>query len=217
MGGQKRINQKIQNFQNKPNANPILMQQIIDKEQKEFLTKALDFTKNLEPFCKWNLLMQKQIDTLRFQFLYQLKEYDEADKIIENSSLIKGLMVMDPMIAAMQMARIYKKGDMTQLKSLFEKYSKKFAKKPKVELIYGLYSWALVKKGDIEAARDALYQGKELTKNELLARNWENLSNNKIKKFSNSGLGEEWYGLFLENPPKAKQQRAKGNRRAMYR
>ena len=217
MGGQKRINKKIQAFQNKPNASPVLVQKLVEKEQTEFLEKALDFTKNLEPFCKWNLLMQKQIDTLRMQFNYQLKRFSEVDQIIENTSLLKGIMVMDPMIAAMEMARMYKNGKTAELEELFKKYSRKFTKKPNVAIIYALYSWALVKNGEHDKAREVLYQGKESTGNEILAKNWEALSNNKLKKFSNAGFGDEWFALFLENPPKVKQQFARGGKRGGFR
>lgn len=70
-------------------------------------------------------------------------------------------------------------------------------------------SWILVKNGEFEKARELLQKGKESTGNETLAYNWERLSNDKPKSFSNEGLGDQWYGLYLENPPQPKQQRAR--------
>jgi len=58
-----------------------------------------------------------------------------------------------------------------------------------------------------------LNKAKGSTGNETLATNWEMLSNCKEKSFSNAGLGEEWYGLYLENPPNPKQQRMRGDAR----
>jgi hypothetical protein len=37
-------------------------------------------------------------------------------------------------------------------------------------------------------------------------RNCEHLANNRITQFSNAGLGEQWYSLFLEEP-KVRTQR----------
>ena len=55
-----------------------------------------------------------------------------------------------------------------------------------------------------------LLKAKDATGNETFTYNWERLSNDKAKSFSNEGLGEEWYGLYLENPPIPKQQRVRG-------
>jgi len=211
MGGQKRINQKVQAFQNKPGGGIKAMQIMLEKEQKQFLQKALDFTVNLEPFCKWNLLMTKQIATMRMQFNYQMKNMDAVDKILAKKGLLSGVMMMEPVTAGMKMARQYKNKDFVGLEKSYNKFSKKFKKGGKSALIYGLYSWALVKQGETEKAREVLYQGKEETKNEVIARNWEMLSNDKVKKFSNDGLGDEWFSLYLENPPQPKQQRVRGN------
>ena len=68
-----------------------------------------------------------------------------------------------------------------------------------------------MKEGEPEKARQLLNKAKEATGNETFAQNWERLSNDKAKNFSNAGLGEEWYSLYLENPPQPKQQRARGN------
>jgi hypothetical protein len=38
----------------------------------------------------------------------------------------------------------------------------------------------------------------------VLKQNWDHLVNGRIKRFSNAGLGEQWYALQLETP---KQQR----------
>ena len=210
MGGQKRINQKIQAFQNKPTGGMKAMQMLLEKEQTQFLERALDFTSNLEPFCKWNLLMPKQIDTMRMQFNYQMKNFDAVDKILAKKGLLNGVIMMEPITAAMKMARQHKNKDFAALEKSYEKFAKKFKKGGKSVLIYGLYSWSLIKQGELEKAREALYQGKEETQNELLVRNWELLSNDKPKKFSNAALGDEWYSLYLETPAQPKQQRVRG-------
>ena len=42
--------------------------------------------------------------------------------------------------------------------------------------------------------------------NETLRRNHESLINNRVGHFSNSGIGDSWYSLFLEEP-KVRMQR----------
>ena len=212
MSGQKRLNQKIQQFQSRPGGNIKQIQRQIEADQMKVLQQALAFTGRLEPFKKWNFLMARQIVTMRFQFLYQLKEFEQVDQILAAGGLFKGPMMMEPMTVAMKMARQYKNGELAAVEKSFKRHIKWF-RGNRGTLLYGLMSWIYMKQGESEKARQLLIKAKEKTGNETLARNLEMLSNNKDKQFSNSGLGEEWYGLYLENPPPVKQQRMRGDAR----
>jgi hypothetical protein len=68
-----------------------------------------------------------------------------------------------------------------------------------------------MKEGEPEKARQLLLKAKGVTASEVLAKNWELLSNCKEKSFSNAGLGDEWYSLYLETPRAPKPQRVRGN------
>lgn len=204
--GQQRINRKVQQAQTRPGANIKLLQRQIEGDQKLVMKEALKFTERLEPFKKWSLLMGRQIATMRLQFLYQLKEFEQVDKILASRGLFTGPMFMESMTVAMKMARQYKNGDAAGAEKTFKKKIKWF-RGDKGTLLYGLMSWIYVKTGEAEKARELLQKAKEKTYDETLAFNWERLSNNKEKSFSNAGLGEQWYGLYLENPPAPKQQR----------
>ena len=137
---------------------------------------------------------------MRMQFYYQLKEFNKVDELIPKA------MYVDHMSIAMKMARLYKNDD-ESYKKLFYKKVKKFKNEDAV-ILYALYSWILVKKGNFEEAIKVLLQGKEKTRNEVLEKNWESLVNSKDKKFSNADLGDIWYALYLEEVkvPKPKQQ-----------
>ena len=206
-GGQEKLNRKIHFYQQKPMGGIKTMQKLLEKEQHVFIKEALEATKRLEPFYYWNVLLKKQVNTMRMQFYYQLKQFDKADKLISKS------MYVDPMSVAMKIARLYK-NENKKYKKVFYKKVKKFKKNDQNIILYGLYSWILVKNGEIDEAIKVLQGAKEKTNNEVLSRNWEALVNDRVKRFSNAGLGDQWYSLYLEEPknqkPKQRVARRKG-------
>ncbi len=212
LSGQQRMNRKVQQFQSKPGGNIKLIQRQLEADQQVLYKQALDFTPRLEPFKKWSFMMGRQITTMRMQFLYQLKEFAQVDSILAGTGLFKGAMLMEPVQVAMKMARQYKNKDVEGAEKTFNRRIKWF-KGSRGTLLYGLMTWILLKEGKLEETRELLAKAKDATGNETFTRNWERLSNNKAKSFSNAGLGEEWYGLYLENPPQPKQQRVRGNAR----
>ena len=212
LAGQKRLTRKIQQFQSKPGGNIKAIQRTLEKDQMEMISSALDFTNRLEPFKKWNALMGRQIATMRMQFLYQLKEFEKVDELLATRGLFKGPLMMEPVTIAMKMARQYKNDDIEGAEKTFKRRIKWF-RGNRGSLLYGLMSWIYLKQGEAEKARQLLLKGKEATGNETLSANWQLLSNNKEKSFSNAGFGDEWYALYLENPPAPKQQRMRGDAR----
>jgi hypothetical protein len=211
MSGQQQMNRKIQQFQSRPGGNIKQIQRQLEKEQNELITEALAFVDRFEPFKKWNLFMGRQIATMRMQFSYQLKDFEEVDRLLATGGVFTGPMMMEPVTVAMKMARQYSNKDFEGLEKSFKRHLVWF-RGSRGALIYGLMSWVYLKQGEDEKARQLLIKGKEATGNETLAHNLDMLTNNKPKHFSNSGLGEEWYSLYLENPPTAKQQRMRAGR-----
>ena len=207
--GQKRLQHKINQFQQKPGGNPKLIQQQVVRDQQELFKEALAFTERFEAYKKWNLLMGKQIVTMRLQFLYQLKEFDQVDEIFAKNFLT-GPVLSDPMLVAMKMARQYVAKKPEGAEKTFKRYSKWF-RQDSGALLFGVMSWIYVKGGQVEEARQLLAKAKDKMYNEVIARNWEVLSNNRLKSFSNAGFGDQWYSLYLENPPAPKQQRIRAN------
>ena len=209
---QRRMQLKVQQFQNKPGGNPKVIQRQLETDQKAMLKEGLEFTERLEPFRKWSLLTGRQIATMRFQFHYQLKEFDQADEILATHGFMQGPMMMDPMTAAMGMARAFKKEDVAGAEKIY-KSRIRWSWGDRGTILYGLMSWIYVQTGDTDEARRLLLRAKKKTGNEVFTKNWEHLSNDRTKKFSNAGLGDQWYSLYLENPPMPKQQRVRGNPR----
>ncbi len=210
---QQRMNRKIQQFQSKPNGNIKLIQRQLEEGQQAACKEALEFTRRLEPFKKWGLMMNRQIETMRLQFHYQLKEFEQVDALFSKAGLLKGPIMMEPMMIAMKMARQYKNKDVAGAEKTFKRRIKWF-RGNRGTLLYGLMSWIFMKQKESEKARQLLNKAKDITSDKTLASNWELLSNCKDKSFSNAGLGDEWYSLYLENPPTPKQQRMRGDGRS---
>ncbi len=156
--------------------------------------------------------MLKHYDPTPFYSTYQLKEFDKVDEILATCGFLRGPMMMEPLAAAMRMARCYKNDDLAGAKKVY-KSRIRWAKGDRGTLLYGLMSWIYVKVGEPDEARRVLVKAKEATDADTFIRNWEHLSNDRVKNFSNAGLGDEWYSLYLETPPPVKQQRMRGNGR----
>ncbi|MEI6562723.1 MAG: hypothetical protein WCO42_00290 [bacterium] len=167
------------------------------KDQDAMLTEALETTRKMDPYCRWSLLLDRQINALRVQFLFQLKKFDEVDRLLPKT------MLADPILCCMKMCRQYHLGEEAELQKTYDKYRKKF--KHDATLIYASYAWMLIRKKQTEKALKVLVDGKTATDDETLEKNWEHVANGRFNQFSNSGLGESWYALLLEEPKQPKQ------------
>ncbi len=209
---QERMQRKVKLFQSKPGGDVKQMQRQLEMDQQAMLREGLEFTKRLEPFRKWSLLTGRQIATMRFQFHYQLKEFDKADEILTTSGFMRGPMMIDPMTVAMRMVRYYKKDNLAGAEQLYKRRIR-WTWGDRGTVLYGLMSWIYVQVGQPDEARRVLLKAKQKTLNETFKKNWEHLSNGRLKSFSNALLGDQWYPLYLENPPAPKQQRMRGKGR----
>lgn len=209
---QRRMQRKVQQFQNKPGGNMKQMQRQLEMDQKAMCQQGLELTKGLEPFQKWSVFTGRQIATMRLQFHYQLKEFDKVDEILATRGFLRGPMMMDPMAVAMKMARCYKNDDVAGAKKVFKRKIIWF-RGDRGTLLYGLMSWIYVQVGEPDEARQVLLKAKAATGNDLFSQNWDHLTNDRANRFSNAGLGDSWYSLYLENPPPVKQQRMRGHGR----
>ncbi|MEI8246125.1 MAG: hypothetical protein WCI51_09865 [Lentisphaerota bacterium] len=188
---QNKINRMAQGFQRRPLGSIKEMQKMLEKEQNESVRKALEVSTEMNKFYKWNFLLERQINTMRMLLHFQLRELEEVDKLMSKC------LMMDPRAVAIKIIRMYKKGN--------ENFHKVFAKKTKrlknddAALLYGLYSWILIKEGQTDKALNALIEAKKKTSHETIIQNWEHLANGRVKQFSNAGLGDMWYSLYLED------------------
>ena len=189
---------KMQAMQNQFMRRPVgqkAMVQLLEKEQNAGLRKLIEALDLYKPLYWWNLLMKKQVNTMRMIFLFQMKKFDEADALMDKC------VFFDAQSICVKLARMFVRNEAPEaIDKFFRKKGAKF-KGEEAVLPYSLYAWILVKQDRIDDAVKVLADGKTRSGgNEVIARNWDLLVNRKVKHFSNSGLGEAWYALMLEEP-----------------
>ncbi len=196
--GQKRLQQKVAQWQMRPPGSVKQAQTEIEREQRLFVEKALEASKGLERFNLWAPLMGRQVATLRIQLYWMLKEFKKVDELLPSA------LIVDPMMAALKIARMHMRGD-EGIDKVFKKHIARL-RYGQGTLLYGLYSWILVQNKDLDGAHKVLIEACEKMENDTIKKNREHLANNRVGHFSNAGLGDEWYALHLEQP-KVKMQR----------
>lgn len=195
---QNKLNRRMMQMQSRPMSSPKAAQQLLEKEQNQALHEAINITAKAQPYFRWNVLLKRQINTMRLMLYYQLKDFKKVD------SLIPASFIYDSRSVAIKAARMYKNDD-PGWENFLAKKCRRF-KGDDAVLLYALYSWILVKQERYDIASQVLAQAKKRVDNPVLNANRENLVNGKVKHFSNANLGELWYSLYLEEP-KIKQQR----------
>ena len=185
-------------FMRRPLGSQKTMMMALEKEQNAGIRRAIEACDAFVPYYPWSFLLDRQMNTMKMAFYYQLKDFDQVDKLMPKCLFI------DPQSVCLKMARMYMKNE-EGIDKLFKKKCRSL-KEPACILPYSLYAWILVKQEKYEDALKLLVECKKKTDNETIVRNWEMLANNKYKSFSNAGLGEMWYAMGLEEMKMPKQQ-----------
>lgn len=195
------IQRKAQAMQNRGMGGPSLIAKF-EKEQADAVRNVLPMLDEVNPLKKWNIMASKQADILRGQLLFQIRDYEAARPLLSSS-----MLVADPALYCIQMVLHYRKDnkETEKLDAMFKKGVSRF-KYDRATLIYALYSWILVKQNRITEAVTILDDGKKKTEHPVIIQNWQHLANNHVAKFSNAGLGEQWYILGLEQPAPVRQR-----------
>jgi BMFP domain-containing protein YqiC len=201
LNGQKKLQQKINQWQMRPPGSMKQAQMEIERDQRVYVEQALAASKRLEPYARWAMLMDKQIATMRMQLYYQIREFKKVDELLPKC------VFMDPLTVAMKLSRLHMRGENDEADKFFKKQSKRL-RYGQGAILYALYSWILVQRKDVEAAHKLLVNACTRMENETLKANRDHLANNRVNQFSNAGLGDEWYALAVEQP-RIKAQRAR--------
>ena len=204
--GQKRLQTKMQRWQMRPPGSLQAAQKEIADDTKVFVRDALAQTDTLKKYKLWVPMMERQIATAKLQLSWMIKDFKTVDELMPKA------MLVDPTMIAMKMARLYMTGgDMKEIGKLYEKGVRRTRYNGNV-LLAAAMSWMQVQKGDADGAFKTLTEALKKSDNATLRQNHENLMNNRVAHFNNSGIGDQWYSLLLEEP-KVRMQR----QRSVYR
>lgn len=199
---QLRIQRQIQMFQQRPVGSPKLMQQKLEAMQNDALHETLRQTAAFEPFRHWNWMLSRQVNTMKMQLYFQLKDFETADRLLPKC------LLMDARSLAIKLVRLYK-GDDPKLDKFYRKKCRRF-KGEDGAFLACVYAWIKLKQDDQPKAVAALVEAKKNSDHAVLIANYEHLANNRPKHFSNAAFGDTWYALYLEEPkvrPQKVQQR----------
>lgn len=201
--GQKRLQAKMQRWQMRPPGSVQEAQREIFADTKVFVREALKQTETLAKYRLWVPMIDRQMATAQVQLNWMIKEFKVVDRLMPKA------LLLDPTLVAMKMARMYMLNATTEeIGKIYRKAVRRLRYNQNV-LIAATWSWILVQRGDSDGAFKALTEALRKSDNEVLKRNHEMLMNNRVAHFNNSGLGDIWYSLLLEEP-KIKAQRQKG-------
>ena len=203
VNGQKRLQTKMQRWQLRPPGSIQAAQKEIFEDTKIFVREALAQTETLHRYRLFVPLMERQIATAQLQLNWMIKEFKAVDQLMPKALFI------DPTMNAIKIARLYMKGaELEEMRKVYRKGVSRVKYNGNV-LLAAEMSWIEVQKGETDAAFKTLTEALKKSDNETLKRNHECLMNNRVGHFSNSGIGDQWYSLLLEEP-KVHTQRQHG-------
>jgi predicted ATPase len=204
--GQKRLQQKMQRWQMRPPGSIQAAQKEIADDTRVFVKEALAETEALRKYRLWVPMIDRQMATAQLQLNWMIRDFKAVDRLMPQA------MFLDPSTVAIKLAREQMlDAPIEQMEKTYAKGVRRLRYNQNV-LLAAAWSWILVKRGKVDEAFKALTEALKNSDNEVLKRNHECLMNNRVAHFNNSGLGDQWYSLLLEEP-KVKMQRP----RSVYR
>ena len=204
--GQKKLQAKMARWQFRPPSSIQAAQREIAADTRVFVKEALARTEVLRKYRLWVPMIDRQMATAQLQLSWMIKDFKRVDELMPKAILL------DPTMVAMKLARLQmNNAPIADITKAYEKGVARLKYNQNV-LLAACYSWILVKRELVDEAFKALTAALKNSDNETLKQNHEHLMNNRVAHFSNSGIGDSWYSLFLEEP-KVHQQRP----RSVYR
>ena len=194
VNGQKRLQQKMQRWQMRPPGSIQAAQKEIFEDTKVFVREALAQTETLGKYKPWVPMMGRQIATAQLQLSWMIKDFKTVDKLMPQA------LCIDPTMSAIKMARMYMlEKPVAEIQKVYAKGVRRVRYNGNV-LLAATMSWIQIQKGDVDGAFKTLTEALKKSDNETLKQNHEQLMNNRVAHFSNSGIGDQWYSLLLEEP-----------------
>ena len=194
LSGQKRLQAKMQRWQIRPPGSIQAAQREIFSDTKEFVKEALAQTETLRKYKLWVPMMERQIATARLQLSWMIKDFKTVDALMPKA------ICLDPTMCCIKMARAYMQEKPTEeIAKVYRKAAARTRYNGNV-LLAATMSWIQVQRSDADGAFKTLTEALKKSDDATLKSNHECLMNNRVAHFTNSGLGDQWYSLLLEEP-----------------
>jgi tetratricopeptide (TPR) repeat protein len=175
-------------------------QKEVADDTRVFVKEALAETWKLRKYRLWVPMIERQMATAQLQLNWMIKDFRRVDELMPKA------MLLDPNTVAIKLARQQMLGaDLEEMEKTYRKGVRRLRYNQNV-LLAATWSWILVRRGRVDEAFKALAEALRNSDDATLKRNHECLMNNKVAHFGNSGIGDQWYSLYLEEP-KVKVQR----------
>ncbi len=187
---QGRAERQLTLFQQRQPGNVSGAKQLASKFQQEAAREALKAVEGFRAFYKWSPMLCRQVNTMKAQLYFQLREFKTVDELLKKSFLA------DAQSIAIMMTRMFRNQD-AGLDRFYAKKSRK-AKGESGAFLACVYGWIKLQQGDENAAREALSAAAKNSDHPVLLENLDKLRNGKVKHFSNHGFGDIWFALELE-------------------
>jgi len=192
--GQKSLQEKTKRWQFRPPSSIQAAQREMFNDTKVFVREALAQTETLRRYRLWVPMIGRQMATAQLQLNWMIKEFKAVDELMPKA------LLLDPTMAAIKMARMYMLEAKTEdIEKVYDKAVRRLRYNQNV-LLAATMSWIQVKRGNADAAFKTLTEALKKSDNETLKRNHATLMNNRVPQFTNSGIGDTWYSLYLEEP-----------------
>ncbi len=195
---QGKVNRQMTIYQRRPPSSMREAQETVNRIQTQASRRMLEILDSCQKLTWWNFLLGKQLNAMRVQLYFQLREFKKVDELLPKS------LLLDQQSLAIQLVRFYRNEDA----KLDKFYRRKCARRKgdDVAFLACVYAWIKLKQGDAKTALQALIAAKGRSDHAVLLENCEKLQNDRAKNFSNAAFGDPWYSLLLEEP-KVKAQR----------
>lgn len=195
---QGKINRQMTIYERRPPSSMREAQETVNRIQMEASRRMLEILDRCQKLTWWNFLLGKQLNAMRVQLYFQLREFKKVDELLPKA------LLLDQQSLAIQLVRFYRNNDA----KLDKFYQRKCARRKgdDVAFLACVYAWIKLKQDDAAAALAALVGAKSRSDHPVLLENCEKLQNSRVKSFSNAAFGDPWYSLLLEEP-KVKAQR----------
>lgn len=199
---QNKANRQLEIFYRKRVSDEKAIRRELESIQFKAIRASLAELEGYKKFYIWNAMLPKQVNAMKVQLYYQLREYDKVDELLPKA------LLMDVQSLSIKLARMYKNND-PQIDKFFRRKCWRFRGESGA-FIACVYAWIKLKQESVDAALEALNNAKKFSDHQTLLDNIDVLTNGKAKHFNNAGFGDSWYVLALEEPKVKKQRQQVG-------